>query len=83
MLFKKIEAMVGGNGGGYYSTDTAAGNALREKMQALAERASERFAEVQTQRRKLKALIEGEHQMYSIKNTVSFIAIALSRAGLV
>lgn len=59
-LFEKIEAMVAENAGGYYSTDLAAGDALRQEMQAIAHRASERFAEVQTQRRKLKALIEGE-----------------------
>lgn len=53
--------MVAENSGDYYSTDTAAGDALREEMQTIAERASERFAEVQTQRRKLKALTEGEY----------------------
>ncbi len=59
-LFKKIEAMVAENAGSHYSIDSADGNAVREKMEAMVERASKRFAEVQKKRRKLKALIEGE-----------------------
>lgn len=82
MLFKKIEAMVAENGGGYYRTDAAAGDALREEMQAIADRASGRFAEVQTQRLKLKAIIEGEYQMYLFKTTVTFIASILSKSDL-
>ncbi|XP_037647235.1 GTPase IMAP family member 8-like isoform X2 [Sebastes umbrosus] len=58
-LFKKIEALVAKNGGSHYSIDSAEGNALREKMATMVERASKRFAEVQTKRRELKALIEG------------------------
>ncbi|XP_063759361.1 GTPase IMAP family member 8-like isoform X2 [Eleginops maclovinus] len=58
-LFNKIDAMVAQKAGGHYSIDSADGRALREKMEAIVERASMRFAEVQTKRRKLKALIEG------------------------
>lgn len=66
-LFKKIEAMVAKNAGGHYSIDGADGNAVRGKMEAMAERASKRFAEVLTKRRKLKALIEGESHISLIK----------------
>ncbi|KAI9523354.1 hypothetical protein NQZ68_028378 [Dissostichus eleginoides] len=58
-LFQKIEAMVAQNAAGHYSIDAADGSALREKMEAIVERTSKRFAEVQAKRRKLKALIEG------------------------
>ncbi|XP_035510517.1 GTPase IMAP family member 8-like [Morone saxatilis] len=58
-LFNKIDEMVAKNAGSHYSVDSADGNALREKMEALVERASKRVAEVQTKRKKLKALIEG------------------------
>ncbi|XP_033998107.1 GTPase IMAP family member 8-like [Trematomus bernacchii] len=58
-LFEKIEAMIAQNAAGHYSIDAADGSALREKMEAIVERASKRFAEVQAKRRKLKALIEG------------------------
>ncbi|XP_030592073.1 GTPase IMAP family member 8-like isoform X2 [Archocentrus centrarchus] len=58
-LFEKIEAMVAANGGRHCPIDSAHGNALREEMKAIAEGASKRFDEVQTQRRKLRALIEG------------------------
>ncbi len=59
-LFDKIEALVAENAGRHFSIDSADGNALRVKMEAVAERASKRFAEVQTKRKKLRALIEGE-----------------------
>lgn len=58
-LFEKIEAMVATNGGRHYPIDRAHGNALREEMKAISDRASKRFGEVQTHRRKLRALIEG------------------------
>lgn len=58
-LFEKIEAMVATNGGRHYPIDRAHGNALREEMKAISDRASKRFVEVQTHRRKLRALIEG------------------------
>ena len=64
-LFEKMEAMVAENTGGHYSVDSADGNALKEKMEAMVERASQRFAEVQTKREKLKALIEGESHFSS------------------
>ncbi|KAM6914276.1 GTPase IMAP family member 8-like [Lycodopsis pacificus] len=59
MLFTKIEAMVSRKAGGHYSIDSADGKALREKIEAMVDRASQRVAEVQTKRRELKALIEG------------------------
>lgn len=71
-LFKKIEAMVAENAlvGSHYSIDSADGEALRAKMEAMVERASKRFAEVQTKRRKLKALIKGECQISLIKHFI-------------
>lgn len=59
VLFKKIEALIAENAGSHCSTDSADGNALKEKKEAVIERASKRFAEVQTKRRELRALIEG------------------------
>lgn len=62
-LFQKMEAMVAQNAAGHCYIDAADGSALREKMEAIVERASKRFAEVQAKRRKLKALIEGKSEM--------------------
>lgn len=59
-LFEKIEAMIAKNGGGLYVAVRAAGDALKEEMQAVAERASKRFDDMQTQRKKLREIIEGE-----------------------
>ncbi|KAM9843977.1 GTPase IMAP family member 8-like [Aulostomus maculatus] len=58
-LFKKIDALVIENGGSHYCVNSAAGEALREKLKWINKSASKRFAEVQTQRRRIKALIEG------------------------
>ncbi|CAG5897685.1 unnamed protein product [Menidia menidia] len=58
-LFEKIEAMVSHNRETPYTVDAAHGNAIRETIRTLSERASERVNKVEKQRKKLKALIEG------------------------
>ncbi|XP_042361031.1 GTPase IMAP family member 8-like [Plectropomus leopardus] len=58
-LFKKIEVMMAENAGSHFSVDRVEGNALKEELEEMAERATTRFAEVETKRRKLRALIEG------------------------
>lgn len=58
--FKKIEAMVAERAGGHYSIDSCDGHFPSEEMKAMVGRASERIAKVQTRRRELKALMEGE-----------------------
>ncbi|XP_041868520.1 uncharacterized protein LOC121657180 [Melanotaenia boesemani] len=58
-LFEKIDLMVANNGGRHYNAESVDGNALREEMKVLAERATKRFDEVQKQRKELKKLIEG------------------------
>ncbi|KAM6965904.1 GTPase IMAP family member 8-like [Tautogolabrus adspersus] len=58
-LFKKIDAMVAENAGSLFSIDGDEGSALKEKMEAIVERASKRFSEVQRRRRELRALIQG------------------------
>ncbi|MEQ2308554.1 hypothetical protein AMECASPLE_029336 [Ameca splendens] len=63
MLFEKIETMVTNNGGRHCSVDISHGNALREKLQVLVEKASKRFGDVQKQRRKLKIQIEGRSEV--------------------
>ncbi|MEQ2241631.1 hypothetical protein ILYODFUR_027264, partial [Ilyodon furcidens] len=59
MLFEKIETMVKNNGGRHCLVDISHGNALREKIKVLVEKASKRFGDVQKQRRQLKIQIEG------------------------
>ncbi|MEQ2286159.1 hypothetical protein AMECASPLE_039337, partial [Ameca splendens] len=59
MLFEKIDTMVKNNGGRHCPVDISHGNALREKLQVLVEKASKRFGDVQKQRRQLKIQIEG------------------------
>ncbi|MED6272330.1 hypothetical protein CHARACLAT_029260 [Characodon lateralis] len=59
MLLEKIDTMVTNNGGRHCPVDISHGNALREKLKVLVEKASKRFGEVQKQRRKLKIQIEG------------------------
>lgn len=69
-LFKKIEAMVAENASSHYSIDSARGNVLREKIEAIAEGALRRVAAVQAKRRRLRALIEGESAFCYINQTL-------------
>lgn len=59
MLLEKIETMVTNNGGRHFSVDRSQGEALRNEMTDLTERALLRNVQVQTQRRKLKEVIKG------------------------
>ncbi|XP_072299558.1 GTPase IMAP family member 8-like [Eucyclogobius newberryi] len=58
-LFEKIEAMVTENAKTYYFIDELTGKSLRKNIQTLKEKASKRIADVQSQRKKLRALIDG------------------------
>ncbi|XP_029996053.1 GTPase IMAP family member 8-like [Sphaeramia orbicularis] len=58
-LFEKIEAMNAKNAGNFYSTDAVTGKAVKDQLEAISEKAAKRFAEVQYQRRKLRASIDG------------------------
>lgn len=51
-IFKKIEAIVAEKAGRHNSIDNANRNALRELLEEIDKRASKRFIEVQTKRRK-------------------------------
>uniref|UniRef100_A0A3P9MWG7 GTPase IMAP family member 8 n=1 Tax=Poecilia reticulata TaxID=8081 RepID=A0A3P9MWG7_POERE len=58
-LLEKIETLITNNGFRHCSVDRSQGEALREEMRDLTERASKRFEQVQKQRNKLKLQIEG------------------------
>uniref|UniRef100_A0A3P9MWQ4 AIG1-type G domain-containing protein n=1 Tax=Poecilia reticulata TaxID=8081 RepID=A0A3P9MWQ4_POERE len=58
-LLEKIETLITNNGFRHCSVDRRQGEALREEMRDLTERASKRFDQVQKQRNKLKLQIEG------------------------
>lgn len=64
MLFEKIDAMITANRGSHYSVDGAHGNTLREETKVWTERASQRFDQMQKQRMKLRALIDGKLQIF-------------------
>ncbi|KAJ0058040.1 hypothetical protein NL108_007257, partial [Boleophthalmus pectinirostris] len=58
-LFEKIDAMIAENTKTRYLVDELTGKSLKARIQTLKEKASERLAEVQSQRKKLRTLIEG------------------------